>query len=352
MSGRFSYKSFKNSDARKVVTSGSRARPKVTAPARQKRKDTPRLRIEKEVDDEYMETGDDDGDASSSSREDREDREEGTQTGIDADDEEEEEDRLKRLRDSVRTQQNLQGEGEGDGNVPTGTSVFVRNLPTNISAIQLIMDVFSEEGDISSAVVHTDPDGNSIGTAELTFETKEDAQRAIKYHNGHKIHGRTIKMCLLANEVKIIPKPKPPRARTPNVDNSLRGSGMARKAASFTVTDKAQGFNRQQKRKKRPLRPKPAGGVLEALQAVASQAGVRLGGKVVAGKAGGGGGRGRGKGISGRSKVTRSGRQIQLQGVTGAKRAEKTVVTRGSKVVVLNKGRTQGRRRSLRLRKT
>lgn len=75
------------------------------------------------------------------------------------------------------------------------TRVFVRNLPFSIKW-QDLKDKFRDAGRISRADVKLDDNNRSKGCGTVTFETHEEALRAISIFNGSRLEGREIEVRL------------------------------------------------------------------------------------------------------------------------------------------------------------
>lgn len=78
------------------------------------------------------------------------------------------------------------------------TKLFVGNLPFNVGQNE-IKELFAKFGEIAEAVVITDKySGRSKGFGFVTFNNKEDADKAIAEMNGKDFQGRA----LTVNEAK------------------------------------------------------------------------------------------------------------------------------------------------------
>jgi hypothetical protein len=84
-----------------------------------------------------------------------------------------------------------------------GTKIFVGNLVYSVSE-QDIKELFSSCGSLAGYAIHFDNSGRSLGSGEVVYKHRQDAEKAMQRYNNVALDGRPMKLEMIE---KVMPVP-------------------------------------------------------------------------------------------------------------------------------------------------
>lgn len=110
------------------------------------------------------------------------------------------------------------------------TEILVKNLDASVTSKDVCLGLFGAF-DTERVVLHEDKQGRSLGVAEVTFGSREEAETAIRRHNGQLYNGKRIRLVLLASKLA-------PRVSSKQPEQAESRSGVAVEDAKASSAEK------------------------------------------------------------------------------------------------------------------